>query len=134
MKASLSMPKGLSELMENLAAMGADVDNAAAEALQAGAETALDEMLPNIHVGETGDLLATFRVGKVKREGNVTSILVGQPIDKNLTPKRQAIVANVFEYGSSKMAADPIVRPVMTGKKNKLTKVMQKKLEEKGYL
>lgn len=132
MKASLRMPKGLSELMENLAAMGADVDNAAAEALQAAAETALDLMLPNIHVDE-GDLLASFTNGDIEKEGNVTSILVGQPDDKR-TSKRDAIKANVFEYGSSKMAADPIVRPVMTGKKNKLTKVMQKTLEEKGYL
>lgn len=132
MKAQLSMPKGLFELMEGLTAMGEDVDKAAAVALTAAAETALDLMLPKIHVDE-GDLLATFTNGEIEREGNVTSILIGQPDDKR-TSKRDAIKANVFEYGSSSMAADPIVRPVMTAGKNKLTKAMQKKLEEQGYL
>lgn len=130
MKATLSMPKGLMDLMEDLAALDQDMDVVAAEALQAGAETALDLMLPKIHV-EDGDLLDTFKVGKVKREGNVTVIDVGQ---LHGTPQREAIKANVFEYGSSSMRADPIVRPAMEKGKGKITKAMRKKLEERGLL
>ena len=118
--------------MEDLATMGEDVDKAAEEALQAGAETALDLMLPKIHV-DKGDLRASFTNGEIKKEGNVTSILIGQPNDKR-TSKRDAIKANVFEYGSSNMAADPIVRPTMTAGKSKITKAMQKVLEKQGLV
>ncbi len=132
MKAQLSMPKGLMDLMDDLVQSGEDVDKVAAEALQAAAETALDLMLPNIHVDE-GDLLASFTNGEIEREGNVTSILIGQPDDKR-TSKRDAIKANVFEFGSSNMAADPIVRPVMTAKKSKILKAMRKVLEDQGVM
>ena len=130
MKAMLSMPKNMMNLMEDLAAMGEDVDEAAAAALRAGAETALDLMLPKIHVDD-GDLLASFQVGEIKRDGNVTAIEVGQ---LKGTARREVIKANVFEYGSSSMAADPIVRPAIEAGKSKITKAMRKKLEERGLM
>jgi HK97 gp10 family phage protein len=130
MKAQLSLPNGLFDLMDDLAQAGEDVDVVAEEALQAAAETALDFMRPKIHVDE-GDLLASFTIGNIERDGNVAFILIGQGNDKR-TSKRDAIKANVFEYGSSNMAADPIVRPVMEGKKSNILKAMRDVIEDRG--
>ena len=130
MKGILSMPEGLFELMDDLASMGEEVDKAAAEALRAGAETALELMNDKVP-RDTGDLASTLKVGEITREGNRHLIEVGQMAG---TPERETIKAIISEFGSGKREAHPFMRPAMTAGANKITKAMRKKLEERGLM
>lgn len=137
MKAGLSMPKELQEMMEELAALeNTGIDEVAGEMLDAGAEVALEGIRRRVPV-DTGDLKETLEKGLIKREGNVTSIKIGQSDGKasdfasTKVSKRQAVKANVNEYGSSSMPARSYVRSTLHEDKSKIMRAMKAVLKKK---
>lgn len=133
MKAVLSMPKALMELYDQLAELGEDIDQVAAESLDAGADVVLAGMKKRVAV-DTGKLKDQLKKSKPKREGNVTTIEIGQiPEEGKLSPQ-DAIKANVNEFGSSSMPAHPFVRPTMTEDKTKITKAMRSPFIDRGIV
>lgn len=133
MKAALSMPKALMELYDQLAELGEDIDQVAAESLDAGADVVLAGMKKRVPV-DTGDLKNQLKKGKVKRDGNVTMIEIGQVGEDSKISPRDAIKANVNEFGSSSMPAQPFVRPTMTEDKSKINKAMRKPFIDRGIV
>ncbi len=133
MKAVLSMPKGLMELYDQLAELGEDIDQVAAESLDAGADVVLAGMKKRVAV-DTGKLKDSLKKSKPKREGNETMIEIGQIPEEGKISPQDAIKANVNEFGSSSMVAQPFVRPTMTEDKSKITKAMRKPFIDRGIV
>ena len=132
MKATLSLPPELSNMFEDLASLGEDLDMVAEAVLGAGADVAIAGMKDRVPKKKR-TLLGTLRKGPVEHEGNVTSLIVGQTINKVETPAREAIKANVHEYGSVNMPQPhPFVRETMIKDKAKIYSAMKKKAKEFG--
>lgn len=121
------------ELYDQLAELGEDIDQVAAESLDAGADVVLAGMKKRVPV-DTGDLKNQLKKGKTKRDGNVTMIEIGQVGEDSKISPQDAIKANVNEFGSSSMQAQPFVRPTMTEDKSKINKAMRKPFIDRGIV
>mgnify|MGYP000928630438 CR=1 FL=1 len=128
MKATLSAPKSLITLMEDVAALEADIVAIAAEGLEAGAEVALEGMRKRVPVRK-GVLKANLKRGPVKVDGNVVTVDIGLLDD---TPEDVARYGNAQEFGSSSMAAQPYIRPTMAEDKGRITKALAGPFKERG--
>lgn len=129
MKATLSMPKGLDAILEALAQQEVDLDAAAARALSAGAEVAVEGIKRRARV-LSGEMRDAAKASEVKKAGNEISIEVGWPdADGKLARK-----VNANEFGTSSMEAQPMVRPTMAEDKKTILGAMKSSLEEEGYL
>ena len=126
MKAVLSMPKGLQEMMEQLAALEATrIDEVAGEMLYAGADAVLNGMQRRVPK-ETGRLHDHLKKGEVQRDGNVSFVEIGL-ID---APGEVVRYGTVHEYGSSSVRAQSYQRATMKEDKSKITKAMKAVLEK----
>jgi len=115
-KASLNT-KGFAEYLERIAEVGGNVDEAADEALLAGAEILLAGMVARAPE-DTGNLKSELKRGDVQVDGNYHFIEVGL-IE---TDERTAVYGNAQEYGwGPNHSAHPYVRPAIDedGKKAK---------------
>ena len=126
MKATLTMPKALQNMMEQLAALEAGrINEVAGEMLDAGAEVVLNGMQRRVPK-DTGKLHDQLKKGEVQRDGNVSFIeigLIGAPAE---------IVryGTVQEFGSSSVSAQSYQRATMKEDKSKITKAMKAVLEK----
>lgn len=126
MKADLSMPKKLQEMMEQLTALEAGrIDEVAGEMLDAGADVALSGMQRRVPK-RTGRLHDNLKKGQVKRDGNVSHIEMGL-ID---APGDVVRYGTVQEFGSSSVSAQSYQRATMKEDKSKITKAMKAVLEK----
>ncbi len=126
MKASLSMPKKLQEMMEQLAALEAGrIDEVAGEMLEAGADVALKGMQRRVPK-DTRKLHGHLKKGPVKRDGNRSSIEIGL-ID---APGEVVRYGTVQEFGSSSVSPQSYQRATMKEDKSKITKAMKAVLEK----
>lgn len=126
MKATLSMPKELQEMMETLATMETDINVVAGEMLDAGADVVLAGMQRRVRV-RTGKLKSHLKRSEVQREGNVSLIEIGL-ID---APGEVVRYGTVQEYGSSSVSAQSFERATMTEDKAKIRKAMKGVLAER---
>lgn len=121
--------KGLEKYLEALAQAGRDVDAAAARAVQAGADVALDGMKKRVP-RDTGNLERNLEVA-TGRDGNMhwgeIGLLKGVDADT-------ARYGNVQEFGSSTMTAQPYIRPTMAEDKGKIRAAMRESLEQDGVI
>lgn len=109
--ATFSM-KGFEDLLEAIVALGRDVDAAAAEAAQAGGEVLRQGMQQRAPV-DTGNLRDHIAVLGPKRDGNYTYVVVGVVKADETTAR----YANAQEYGTTRMAAHPYIRPTIAADK-----------------
>lgn len=126
MKATLSMPEELQEMMETLATMETDINVVAGEMLDAGADVVLAGMQRRVRV-RTGKLKSHLKRSEVQREGNVSFIEIGL-ID---APGEVVRYGTVQEYGSSSVSAQSFERATMTEDKAKIRKAMKGVLAER---
>ena len=126
MKAALSMPKELQEMMETLAMMETDINAVAGEMLDAGADVALAGMKRRAPK-RTGKLHDNLKKGEVQRDGNVSFIEIGL-ID---APGEVVLYGTVQEFGSSSVSAQSFERATMTEDKGKIRKAMKGVLAER---
>ena len=125
MKAALTMPKALQNMMEQLATLETDINEVAGEMLDAGADVALAGMQKRVPV-ETGELYDNLKKGEVQRDGNVSFIEIGL-ID---APAEVVRYGTVQEFGSSSVSAQSYQRATMKEDKSKITKAMKAVLEK----
>jgi HK97 gp10 family phage protein len=127
-KATLSL-KGLDKYLEAMSQVGKDVDQAAARAVEAGGEVALAGMQSRVPK-DTHNLLESLDL-KTGRDGNTHWAEIG--LLKG-TDANTARYGNAQEFGTSRMAAQPYVRPTMDEDKNKIRKAMRDQLQEDGVI
>ncbi len=125
MKARLKMPDGLQRMMEELARLeGSELDAAAAEMLEAGADVALAGMERRVPV-KTSKLKGFLKRGAVEQDGNRSVVEIGI-ID---APGEVVRYGTVQEYGSSSVAAQSYMRETMKLDRAKIYAAMRKVLQ-----
>lgn len=122
--------RGFDEYLERIAEAGRSVDDAAARAIVAGCNVALQGMESRVAV-DTGNLREHLGIDGLHKDGNYVFAKVGV-LDQG--DGKTAIYANVQEYGSSSVAAHPFVRPTFDEDKAKIRAAMRQSLEEDGTL
>ena len=128
MKAGLKMPTGLQQMLEDLNELErSQINEIAAEMLEAGADAALEGMQRRVRV-RTGKLKNNLKRGEVQREGNVSFIEIGL-VD---APGDVVRYGTVQEYGSSSVKAQSFLRTTMNEDKSKIYRAMQAKLKARG--
>lgn len=129
-KGKLSI-KGLEKYMEDLAAAGRDVDAAAARALTAGGQVALNGMLRRVP-RDTHNLAEHLEARAPEKDGNFVFVEVG--MRKNPAPDEDtARYGNSQEYGTSSMPAQPYIRPTFDEDKAAISKAMRDSLKAEGF-
>jgi HK97 gp10 family phage protein len=121
--------KGFDRYLEAIKEAGRDVDAAAARAVQAGGEVALNGMQERVPK-DTHNLEEHLEL-QTGRDGNVHYAEIGLLKDTDADTARYG---NVQEFGSTTTAAQPYVRPTMDEDKNKIRKAMRESLEKDGLL
>lgn len=128
MKASLSMPKELQQMLEDLDELERSrIDAIAGDMLNAGAEAALVGMQSRVRV-RTGKLKGSLKRSEVRRDGNVSVVdigLLGAPADV-------ARYGTAQEFGSSSMEAKSYIRATMNEDKTKIYRAMKARMAERG--
>lgn len=129
MKGSLAF-KGLNDWMEQLAESGENVDNAVTELLtetQPFIESELVAQLKKTSEAYTGETASTIEVSGVQQEGNY--LFVEATVGGSDAPQ-----AFYKEYGTTRQAAEPFVRPTFRGHrlKNKLKENMKAIMQRFG--
>lgn len=125
MKATLTMPKALQNMMEQLATLETDINEVAGEMLDAGADAVLKGMQQRAPK-KTGKLHDNLKKGEVQRDGNVSFIeigLIGAPAEV-------VRYGTVQEFGSSSVSPQSYQRATMKEDKSKITKAMKAVLEK----
>lgn len=125
--------KGFDEYLELLAKAGKDVDVAAARAVAIGAQVVQASMQQMAPV-KTGNLKAHIKILGPERDGNFTFVEVGIINKKSYTDEKTAKYANAQEFGTSKMAAHPYIRPGFLNAKKRAIDAMRKSLEQDAIL
>lgn len=100
--------KGFEEYLEELNALGDDIDDACDEALPAGGDVLVDGMRQRV-AKDTHNLEQHIEKSEPKRDGNFHFILVGL-IHPDANTARYGTAQ---EYGTSSMAAHPYIRPTI---------------------
>lgn len=119
--------RGFDAFLEELAAIGANIDEAVADALNVGADVLLEGMQERVKV-LTGNLKSKLRKSDVKRDGNFYYIEVGL---LRGTDADSARYGNSQEYGTSSMPAHPYIRPTFDEDGTKARRAMKDYLREK---
>jgi len=126
--------KGLDEYLERIAQIGADVDEAAIAALEAGAAVAVYGMqrrapFDSSNVTEP-HLRDAINQSEVHSDGSFHWVEVGL-VNADGPMARKA---NANEFGTSSMSAQPYIRPTMAEDKSKIIKAEKDVLTERGML
>ncbi len=121
--------KGFDEYLQVIADAGASVDDAAENAVVAGADVLLDGMQRRVPK-DTMNLHDHLKRTQPKREGNFISVQVGI-IEADAETARYG---NVQEFGSATMKAQPYIRPTLDGDKAKMRRAQRQSLEADGVL
>jgi HK97 gp10 family phage protein len=119
---------GLADYIEELARSEKDVDQAVKNALTAGAEPILNEMVKLVPK-DTHNLEQHLMTDGPHQDGNFIYIDIGI-INAD---EHTAIYGNVQEYGSSSNAAQPYIRPALRGKKSAAMRAMKESLKSEGF-
>lgn len=120
--------KGFAEYFEALVKLGRDVDQVAADMLQAGGQVLVDGMKQRVPK-DTHNLEEHLVCTEPERDGNYTFVVVG--MDPN-TDAETARYGNAQEYGTSSMSAQPYIRPTLDSDMSTARKAMKQVLIEGG--
>lgn len=125
--------KGFDEYLAKIAALGRDIDEAAAKGLLAGAEIIQDSMRDLAPV-DTGNLRAHIKIKGPLRDGNFTYVDVGLINEITYTDPVTARYGNVQEYGSANTPAHPFIRPGIDHARKAAMAALRESLEQDGLL
>jgi HK97 gp10 family phage protein len=121
--------KGLEEWLLALSEAGANVNEAAAKAIEAGQEVVLAGMTRRVPK-DTHNLEEHLVKTEVKQDGNFVYGEVGL-LGADAETARYG---NAQEYGTANMAAQPYIRPTMEADKAKIKAAMRESLKESGTI
>lgn len=122
--------KGFEEYLERLAKLNEDIDAIADEALVAGGQVIVDEMLALAPVGETGNLKQHIKMTPPEGDGSRRWIKVGI-YDVN---RETEMYFFYQEMGTSSMVAHPYIRPAFDTRMNAARAAMLKVFKARGAL
>lgn len=122
--------KGFAEYLERIAQAGQDVDQAAAEALQAGGEVLLSGMQRRVPK-DTHNLEQHLVVDGPHQDGNFHYVEVGLSKSADADTARYG---NAQEYGTSSMAAQPYIRPTLDTDMAKARRAMRDVFKANGII
>ena len=122
--------KGFEEYLEKIAQKGEAIDPITDEALQAGGEVLVDGMKERV-AKDTHNLEQHIDCSEPQQEGNLHFVEVGLLKD---TDPDTARYGNVQEFGSTKMAAHPYVRPTLDSDMGKARKAMRQVFIDAGVI
>ena len=125
--------KGLEEYLENIAQAGENVDEAAARAVDAGAEVVLESM-HRLVPKDTGNLDEHLMKTDPQQDGNFIFSEVGMPKGKANLDADTARYGNVQEYGSARTHAQPYIRPSFDKTKSAVRKAERESLKGDGVI
>jgi HK97 gp10 family phage protein len=111
--------------MTALTKAGADVNKVAREALAEASEVLLAEMQARC---QSRELKAILAIKVPSGEGDYNYREIGILYDLAHTSKRQAIKARVIEFGSTRMAARPFIRPAIRAKRTQVMNIIRDRL------
>jgi HK97 gp10 family phage protein len=126
MKGSFQL-KGLDVYLEEIARAGEDVDKVATEVLSEAAPVARDRMeaiLRNTSEQWTGETAASLFAGPVQQDGNYIFFELG-------ADTREELAGLYKEFGNTRQAAEPFLRPALTELRRTGIKKMLKQLMER---
>lgn len=122
--------KGMDDYLERLVKAGQDVDEAAARALEAGADVILPEM-EELVPKDTHNLEKHLERTEAKTRGNYTYVLVGIRQGTDGDTVRYGLAQ---EYGWSDKDGHPYIRPAIDGKRAAARRAMVASLKGDGVL
>jgi HK97 gp10 family phage protein len=125
--------KGLEEYLEKVAKSGRDVDQAAGNAVLAGAEVARDGMRTRAPK-DTHNLENHIQIKGPEQDGTKIFCEVGLIHDDAFTDAETARYGNAQEYGTATMPAQPYIRPTLDNDRSKIRAAERKSLEQDGIL
>jgi HK97 gp10 family phage protein len=123
--------KSLEEYLEKIQMAGKDIDAAADNALLAGAEVIQEEMIRLAPV-RTYNLAQSIKIKGPIVDGNYHYVDVGVINDLAFTDAETARYGNAQEYGTSKMAAHPYIRPGIDNSEKAARQAMRESLKKDG--
>lgn len=131
-KADFKLPE---EFLLKISRLGKDMDAVAEKVLQSGGEEVLKKTKSNLSavIGKSGKSTGQLEKAlgltpvKVDREGN-HDIKVGFSEPRS-DGSSNAKIANILEYGSSKQAAKPFLKPAKNASKKSAIQAMEETFE-----
>lgn len=122
------------DLIKKLSTMGSRIDEISESVLEEGGEIVLDKVKSNLKQvlsGEsTGELLSSLGLTKVRVDKNGDyNIKVGFKEPRS-DGKKNAMIANIIEYGKHNQPARPFIKPAKSATKKQCIERMTQKLEE----
>jgi HK97 gp10 family phage protein len=122
---------GVGAYLEELNRLGHDIDVVAQEVvLEAGQQIQAD--MQNLVPVDTGNLYDHIQINGPHRDGNFHFVEVGVIHDISFTDAETAIYGNVIEYGSSRVNAQPYIRPALKKNKSIMRKTLKNLFERMG--
>lgn len=119
--------KGMDELIERIKELGPRSSRIQNEALKKAAEPILEDAVSTTAFRDrTGKGRAGLKIGRPKSKGDTKYILVG--IDKS--DISEIFYMKFIEYGTSKMAARPFLRPALLKNKEKAYEIIKEELKK----
>ena len=136
-KCTMKMPD---DFMSKISTLGNKTDEVMANVLEVGAEVVEKEVKSNLSaVIGSGTKLPSKSTGQLEKALGVTPVLIDKDGNSNIKigfsePRvdgdSNAKIANMLEYGTSKMQAKPFLAPAKSKSRTPCKKAMIQKLEE----
>ena len=136
-RATMKMPD---DFMSKISTLGSKTDEVMANVLEVGAEVVEKEVKSNLSaVIGSGTKLPSQSTGQLEKALGVTPVLIDKDGNSNIKigfsePRangdNNAKIANMLEYGTSKMSAKPFLAPAKSKSRTPCKKAMVQKLEE----
>lgn len=119
--------KGMEEILNKIKEMGARGSSIQNTALKKAAEPILEDAVSTTAFKDrSGEGRAGIKIGRPKTKGSTKYILIG--IDRSDNSK--IFYMKFIEYGTSKMAARPFLRPALLRNKDKAYEIIKEELRK----
>ncbi len=125
--------KGFEDYIEALQKAGKDIDLVSRDALRESGEMLQAAIIARVPV-DTGNLKDHIKIKTPSVEGHYNYVEVGVIHDAAYTDKETMIGAIAVEFGSTRMAARPYVRPAISSKKAAVKRLIQQRLKAAGLV
>ena len=136
-KATMKMPD---DFMRKISTLGNKTDEVMKNVLESGAEVVQSTVRTNLSTAiGTGTKLPSKSTGQLEQALGVTPVLIDKDGNSNIKigfaenrsdGESNAKIANMLEYGTSKMQAKPFLAPAKSKSRIPCKKAMIQKLEE----
>lgn len=122
---------GVAAYLEDLQKLVDDIDALADEVLLEAGNVIQADMRSLVPV-DTGNLHDHITIDGPHQDGNFHYVEIGVIHDLSFTDANTAIYGNVIEYGSTRVMAQPYIRPALAKNKTIIRKTLKKLFDRMG--